>query len=124
MHDCRRWKAHRKEDRSTPEFEDWISGALQTFAVDDAADVDVDSLLLCTKPVQKTMWYMKMKAFGNHFRVMDDIANRMQTFDSSIASVFHVPMEDKQDVSVNFVGVLKDIHKLDYGPVRIPVILL
>jgi hypothetical protein len=123
-YDCRRWRAQREEDRSIPEFEDWITGALRTFGVDDAADVDVDSLLLSMKPAQKAMRYTKMKTFGNHFRVMDETANRMQTFDSGIASVFDVPVEDEQDVSVNFVGVLKDILKLDYGPVRTPIILL
>lgn len=124
VYDCRRWGAQREEDRSLPEFEDWISGALRSFPVDDAANVDVDTLLLSMKPAQKAMRYTKMKAFGNHFRVMDDTANRMQTFDSGIASVFDVPVEDQEDVSVNFVGVLKDILKLDYGLLRTPVILL
>jgi hypothetical protein len=95
VHDCRRWRAHREEDRSILEFKDWISGALQVFAVDDAVDVDVDSLLLCTKLAQKAMRYTKMKAFGNHSKVMDDTTNRMQTFDSGIASVFHVPTKDE-----------------------------
>ena len=84
----------------------------------------MDNLLLYTKPVQKAMWCTKMKAFSNHFGIMDDTANRMQTFDSGIASIFHVPMEDERDVSVDFVGGLKDILKLDYGLVRTLVILL
>ncbi len=50
-----------------------------------------------------------MKAFGNHFRVDDETAARMQTFDSGVASVFEVPVHDARDVSVNFVGIVKDI---------------
>jgi hypothetical protein len=87
------------------------------FAADVPNAVDVDSLLLCTKPSQKAMRYTKMKAFGNHFRVEDEATSR-------IASVFVVPTEDARDVSVNYVGVLKDILKVDYGPMRQPVILL
>jgi hypothetical protein len=38
--------------------------------------------------------------------------------------VFQVPGEDATDVAVNYVGIVKDILKLDYGPVHTPVILL
>jgi hypothetical protein len=38
--------------------------------------------------------------------------------------VFHLPTKDTRDVAVNYVGVVKDILKLDYGPVHTPVILL
>jgi hypothetical protein len=124
MGDCRRWNAEMEEDRDTPAFEEWIRGAIRTYAADAPTEVDVDSLLLCTKPSQKAMRYTKMKAFGNHFRVLDDTTNRMKTYDSGIASVFDVPTEDVRDVSVNYVGVLRDILKLDYGPMRTPVILL
>jgi hypothetical protein len=65
-----------------------------------------------------------MKAFGNHFRVDDDTSRRLQTYDSGVASVFHVPTEDARDVAVNYVGVVKDILKLNYGPVHTSVILL
>jgi hypothetical protein len=114
------------EDPRTPTFEQWVSSTLRMFAANAPNAVDVDSLLLCTKPSQKAMQYTKMKAFGNHFRVEDEATSRMQTYDSGIASVFAVPTEDARDVSVNYVGVLKDILilKVDYGPMRQPVILL
>ena len=47
----------------------------------------------------------------------------MQTYDNGIASVFVVPIEDAWNVLVNYVGVVKDILKLDYGPMCQPVIL-
>jgi hypothetical protein len=37
--------------------------------------------------------------------------------------MFDVPTLDVATVSVNFVGVLKDILKLDYGPVHTPTII-
>jgi hypothetical protein len=124
MGDCRRWNAEMEEDRDTPTFEEWIRGAMRTYAANAPTEVDVDSLMLCTKPSQKAMRYTKMKAFENHFRVLDDTTNRMQTYDSGIASVFDVPTEDAQDVSINYVGMLRDILKLDYEPMLTPVILL
>jgi len=57
-----------------------------------------------------------MKVFGNHFRVDEDASKRLRTYDSRVASVFEIPSLDLRDVSVHYVRVLKDILKLDYGP--------
>jgi hypothetical protein len=111
-------------DPTTPNFEDWVGTAVRNHADEAPTAVDVDTLLLCTRPSQKATRYTKMKAYGNHFRVHDESSSRMQTYDSGVASIFDVPTEDARDVSVNYVEVLKDILKLDYGPLRNPVILL
>ena len=37
--------------------------------------------------------------------------------------MFQVPSVDARDVSVHYVGVLKDILKLDYGPTHSPIVL-
>jgi hypothetical protein len=76
------------------------------------------------KPSQRAIQYNRMKAFGNHFWVDGEASARMQTYDCSVASVFQVPTADARDVSVNFVGVVKDILKLDYGPLSSPIVLL
>jgi hypothetical protein len=41
-----------------------------------------------------------------------------------VASVFDVPSENAREVSINYVGILKDIMKLDYGPLHTLVILM
>jgi hypothetical protein len=64
-----------------------------------------------------------MKAYGNHFRMEDSKGNQLQTYDSGVASVFDVPTLDAANVSMNFVGVLKDILKLDYGLMHTHVII-
>jgi hypothetical protein len=64
-----------------------------------------------------------MKAYGNHFRVEDLRSNSMKTFDSGIALVFDMLIIDVRDISMNFVGVLKDIFKLDYGPLHTHVVI-
>jgi hypothetical protein len=65
-----------------------------------------------------------MKAYGNHFKVDDPTTAQLQTYDSGAASIFHVPTEDAREVSINYVGILKDIMKLDYGPLHTHVNLM
>jgi len=64
-----------------------------------------------------------MKAYENLFRVEDLKSNSMQTFDSGIASVFDMSTFDATDLSLNFVEILKDIFKLDYGHLHTLVVI-
>jgi hypothetical protein len=112
----------READASILPFEEWVRGAVQSTELDVNNAEDMDRLLLTTKPSQKATRYTRMKAFGNHFRVDDESSGRMQTYDSGVASVFET--SDAQTVSVNYVGVLQDILKLDYGPLHTLIILL
>ena len=121
---CRKWRELEARDPSISAFQDWIRGAVGPHSIDVTSADDMDALLMCTKPSQKTTRYTRMKAFGNHFRVEDDTSRRLLTYDSGVASVFQVPVDDARDVAVNYVGIVKDILKLDYGPLNTPVILL
>jgi hypothetical protein len=121
---CRRWRAQLEADPTTPTFEEWLSGAIRSYARDAQNAVDVDTLLLYTKPSQKAIRYIKMRAFRHHFRIDDEVANLMQTYNSGIASIFSVPTKDAKDVSVNYIGVVKDTLKLNYGAVGNLVVLL
>lgn len=58
--------------------------------------------------------YTFMKAYGNHYRVENSKNNLLSTFDSGIVSVFDMPTRDVdvRNVSMNYVGVLKDIFRL------------
>jgi len=47
----------------------------------------------------------------------------LQTYDKGITLVFEMPTLDATNVSVNHIGVLKDILKLDYGLVHTPIII-
>jgi hypothetical protein len=53
--------------------------------------------------MQRATKYRRMKAFGNHFRVDDPATAWLQTYDAGIASVFHVPTQNTQEISVNCV---------------------
>jgi hypothetical protein len=120
----RRWEQVRESNPATAPFEDWVQEILETEDLDVNKAEDFDKLLLSMKPSQRAIRYCRMKAFGNHFRVEDAASTRMQTYDSGVASVFTIPIADARDVSVNYVGVLKDILKLNYGPLSSPIVLL
>ena len=65
-----------------------------------------------------------MRAFGNHFRVEDSQSALLQTYNSGVTSIFEMPTTNSQsEISLNYVGGLQDILKLDYGPLQTPVIL-
>jgi hypothetical protein len=64
-----------------------------------------------------------MKAYGNHFNVEDSKSRSLQTFDSGVTFMFDMPITDAFEVSMNYVGIFKDIFKLDYNLVHTPVII-
>jgi hypothetical protein len=76
---------------------------------------DINMVLLCSKPGQTTIRYIRMKAYGNHFEVEDSRNYSLQTFDSGVAYVFDMPTTNVFEISVNYVGILKNIFKLDYS---------
>ncbi len=83
----------------------------------------LDKVLLCNRPSQTTIRYTWMKAYENLFKVENLKSNSMQTFDSGIASIFDMSTLDATNLSLNFVEVLKDIFKLDYGHLHTPILV-
>ena len=109
---------------STTPFQDWVRELPETENLDASNSKEFDKILLCQKPSQRAIRYCRMKAFGNHFQVEDEASTCMQTYDSGLVSIFEVPTIHATDVSVNYLGVIKDILKLDYGPLSRPIVLL
>jgi hypothetical protein len=105
-------------------FENWIKDVVRNHYVDPNDEDDMDRVMMCSRPSRLATRYTRMKAYGNHFRVEDPQSMALKTYDSGVASVFHMPSVGSEEVTLNYVGVLKDIPKLDYGPLRTPVILL
>jgi hypothetical protein len=111
-------------DPNTKPLEEWVQEALKQQALNVANADEMDIRLLSRKPSQHTVWYLRMKAYKNHFRVVELTTDWLQTYDSGVASIFHVPTEDAWEVSINYVGILKDIFKVDYRPLHTLVILI
>jgi hypothetical protein len=103
---------------------DWVKGVVHGQQLDLGNLDGLDVVLLCNKPFQVAMQYTKMKAYGDHFRVEDPNSRLLQTSDTGIASMFEQQIVVVRDqMSVQYVGLLKDILKLDYGCVRSPIII-
>jgi hypothetical protein len=64
-----------------------------------------------------------MKAYENHFKVEDLKSNSMQTFDNGVASIFDMSTIDARNLSLNFVEVIKDTFKLDYGHLHVLIVI-
>jgi hypothetical protein len=69
--------------------------------------------------------YKKMKAYGNHFCVDDESFSLCLTFNSNVASVFKQVGGNGNDVlrPIQYVGSLKQILQLDYGPISSTILL-
>ncbi len=66
----------------------WVKEAIRTHQVDRTLLVDDDLLLLSVPPSFTALRYKKMKAYKNHFRIVDEQNNLLVTYDSSVASIF------------------------------------
>ncbi len=88
---------------------------------------DSDMEALSCPPRTTALWYMKVKAYGNHFRVNECNTKGMVTFDYGLlTSIFgqqQAHMGDG-DTMVEYVGFIKDIFKMDYRPISTPIILM
>jgi len=87
----------------------------------------MDAYHLSMKPKFSTLNYTRMKAYGNHYRVIGvNNINTHAMYDSGITSVFRQQQGTNEGTTlglIQYVGVLKDIVLLDYGTILIPVIL-
>jgi hypothetical protein len=103
-------------------FENWIKDSVHNQPMDPKNADDIDKVMMCSRPSQLATQYTRMKAYENHFRVEDQQSMTLKNYDSGIASMFHMPSVGSEEVTLNYMGVLKDILKLNYGPLRTPVI--
>jgi hypothetical protein len=114
----RNWKAQMAENSNTLPLQEWVKEEVSRRPLNTSSLEEMELRLLSRKPSQRATRYLRMKAYGNHFRGDDPTTTQLQTYDSGVASIFHVPTNDAREVSINYVGVLKDILKLDYGPLH------
>jgi hypothetical protein len=120
----RTWKAQVALNSNTLLLEEWIKEEVSCRPLNTSSTEEMDLRLVSRKPSQQATRYLRMKAYGNHFRVDDPTTTQLQTYDSGVTSNFPIPTNDAREVSINYVGVLKDILKLDYGPLHTHVNLM
>jgi hypothetical protein len=120
----RNWKVQMAVNSNTLPLQEWVKEEVSRRLLNTSSPEEMDLRLLSYKPSQRATRYLRMKAYGNHFRGNNPTTTQLQTYDSGVTSIFHVPTDDTQEVSINYVGVLKDILKLDYGTLHTQVNLM
>jgi hypothetical protein len=87
-------------------------------------DLDVEAL--SCPPKMTTLKYQWMKAYGNHFPVSDCNMEGVISFDCGVASIFGQQQAHAGDgdATIKYVNVIKDIFKLDYGPISTTISLM
>ena len=121
---CRQWKEEQQRNPNISTFENWIKDVVHNHPIDPNDEDDMDMVMMCSRPSQLATRYTRMKAYGNYFRVEDQQSMTLKAYDIGVASVFHMPSMSSEEVTLNYVGVLEDILKLNYGPLRTPIIFL
>jgi hypothetical protein len=83
---------------NTLPLEEWIKEEVSRRPLNTSSAEEMDLRLLSWKPSQRATRYLRMKAYRNHFRVDDPTTTQLQTYDSGVASNFHVPTKDAQEI--------------------------
>jgi hypothetical protein len=99
------------------------SHTIQTHQLADYVSIHTDLVNLSVPPSFTALPYKKIKAYGKSFQIEDESTNMLVTYDSGVASVFQ-QSEGSEDVLevIQYVGILKQILKLDYGPMSSPIV--
>jgi len=100
----------------------WVHEQIMNHIAQGGQIKDMDLMHLPIQPQFYASRYTWIRSYGNHFRVCGDthMNTSMATYDSSVASVFQQQQESQEGTtlgSVQYVGVLRDIILMDYGPV-------
>lgn len=106
---------------NVPVLERWLQRRIHDSDLDMLDPNEHDTVLLSNPPSLTCKRYKKMKAYGNHWRVNDEIGQSMGTFDCGVACF------ETNDYSSgsgkDYVGTLEDILVIDYGDLNTPIIL-
>ncbi len=103
----------------------WVKDAIRTHQHVVTSCLNIDLVLFSTPPSFIAMNYKKMKAYGDHFRVDDEQTHLLVTYDYSVKYIFQQSQGNENNVldQIQYVGTLKQILQLAYGPMSSPIFL-
>lgn len=104
----------------------WIARAIRKHRHAIGTLDDLNVVALSIPPNTITRSYKKIKAYGSHFCVDDSSTIGIATYDIGVATFFSHNNDDGNHLpsrQLHYVGLLKEILKLDYGPISTPIIL-
>lgn len=119
---CSDWEVEYERTGGTVEnVEVWLRRNVHSMPLDINDPNESDTVLLSNPPSLSCKRYARMRAYGNHWRVEDDISKGMDSFDSGVACF--EANEQSSGSGKDYVGILQDILVPDYGGLNTPVIL-
>ena len=115
IYECRQWKL---ENQRSPSIAggiiEWMRDTICIADLDMNDPNEADTMYLAIPPQEKEKRYARMQAYGNHWLVVDDKSDCLQTFDSGVACF--VGPEYEPGSGEDYVALVKDIIVFDYGP--------
>ena len=119
---CSEWKLQfENSGRQLEPADIWIKKRIHSVNLDMSDPNEADTVLLSNPPTLSCKRYAKMSAYGNHWRVDDDINRSWNTFDSGVACF--EANEQSAGTGKDYVGILQDILVPNYGDLRTPIII-
>ena len=100
-------------------YSEWLKDHVRR--IDDGSEDLRDIVHLSQKPSAIVTHYTTMYAYGNHFRVDDERGTSHVSFDSGVAAIITQECrsswidQSPLHASLQYVGVIKDIFRVDYG---------
>ena len=118
----REWEILRGQSGSTVEpLATWMTRRVHSLELDMSDYNEADLVLLSNPPTLTCKRFAKMKAYGNHWRVEDDVSRTFNTYDSGVACF--EANEHSAGSGKDYVGVLQDIFVPNYGHLNTQIIL-
>lgn len=109
-----------------PTLANWIREAIDAHHKANP-DMDRDTYLLSIPPTLEVKYYRAMKAYGCHYRVLEEPnTTAYTTYDSGLIAVAEQEVEGNsaRRIEMGYVGELEAIYELNYGGTTEPVILM
>jgi hypothetical protein len=103
----------------------WVRDAICNHQVASGFNIDPYLIHFSIPPSFTTFKYSKMKAYENHFLVDNDHNNLLVTYNCGVAGIFQQSQGNEDEVLgvIQYVGTLKEVLQLNYGPISSPIIL-
>lgn len=114
------WEAG-SEGHAREPVEIWMKRHVHSLNLDMTDPNEADTVLLSNGPTLKCLKYAKMKAYGNHWRVENEVGRSMTSYDCGVACF--EANEQSYGSGKDYVGLLEDIFVPDYGCLKTPIII-
>lgn len=105
-------------------FFEWVYIIVNNHQWDGGHVENEDIFVLNIPSSTKTLWYWRLRAYGNPYQVDGDTTICMVTYYYGVVSIFNhdeLQMDNVKDY-IQYVGLLMDILLMEYGIISLSII--